>query len=414
MNDRNEAEFEIGVWAIIPARGGSKGIPRKNLAPVGGVSLLGRAIRACVSSNLVTKTIVSTDDHEMATVGEENGAVVIWRPGALASDTSSSESVVRHVLETFAEQDQAPPRFSLLVQCTSPFLSVDDVDAVIDLLQKGTVDSCFTVARSHRFLWKSDPSGMAIPVNHDARKRLPRQSVEPEYVETGAVYGFNTAEFVQESSRFLGRIGMVEVESIRSLEIDDQVDLTVARALHPVVLNEERGCSGIDGLPTVVKAVVFDFDGVMTNNKVTIDENGMESVVANRGDGLGISLLRENTNLLMLVISTETNEVVRKRCTKLNLDCMLGVRAKDAALLEWLRSVHIDPSECIYVGNDGNDIRAMEVVGCAVAPSDAHPSALSQADIVLSRKGGEGAVRELADLLLKYPGTAGLTNNSYR
>jgi YrbI family 3-deoxy-D-manno-octulosonate 8-phosphate phosphatase len=410
MNDRNQIEFAIGAWAIIPARGGSKGILRKNLAPVGGVPLLGRAIRACVSSDFVTKTIVSTDDHEMAMVGEAYGATIVWRPDELASDTSSSESVVHHAIEMFAGQEEPLPQFSLLVQCTSPFVSVEDVDATVGLLGKGTVDSCFTATRSHRFLWKYNSSGTAIAVNHDPGRRLPRQSLEPEYVETGAVYGFNTAEFMRTGNRFFGRIGIIEVENLRALEIDEPVDLDMARAIHPVIFDESRSFAGRNGLPAVVKAVVFDFDGVMTNDKVTVDENGIESVVASRGDGLGISLLREYTSLSMLVISTETNEVVRRRCTKLNLDCMLGVRGKDAALREWLHGINVDPSECVYVGNDTNDIPAMEVVGCSAAPSDAHHSVLSQADMVLSKRGGEGAIRELADLLLRHPGTAGLTN----
>jgi CMP-N-acetylneuraminic acid synthetase len=224
-------ELQGGVWAIIPARGGSKGIPRKNLTPVGGASLLARAVQACISSRSITRTIVSTDDPEIAEVGEGEGATVVWRPPELASDTASSESAVEHAISSLVTGGFPLPRYSLLVQCTSPFLSAGDLDAIVRLLESGDVETCFTAVRSHRFLWKLDSSGAAVAVNHDPSRRLPRQSLRPEFVETGAAYGFVTAGFLEANSRFFGRTGIVEVDSRRAIEIDDSNDLAMARAL---------------------------------------------------------------------------------------------------------------------------------------------------------------------------------------
>ncbi len=158
-------------------------------------------------------------------------------------------------------------------------------------------------------------------------------------------------------------------------------------------------------LPTKVHAVVFDFDGVMTDNRVLVFSDGREAVIADRSDGLGISLLRKKTALYLLVLSTETDPVVKHRCQKLQLEYLSGVEDKLPPLQDWLAPRHVDAKSCVYVGNDVNDASCMQHVGYAVAPADAHRSVLSTVDLVLTRNGGRGAVRELAELLLSHAGT---------
>jgi N-acylneuraminate cytidylyltransferase len=153
-------------------------------------------------------------------------------------------------------------------------------------------------------------------------------------------------------------------------------------------------------LPEIVSLIVFDFDGVMTDNCALIDEDGHEQVVVNRSDGMGISLLRQQTNLSMLVLSTETNTTVAARCNKLGLPFIQGIKDKAGTLKKWLIDHYIDPNHVIYVGNDVNDMPCFSVVGCAIAPADAHPFVREKADLVLQCKGGKGAVREICDLLL--------------
>jgi YrbI family 3-deoxy-D-manno-octulosonate 8-phosphate phosphatase len=154
------------------------------------------------------------------------------------------------------------------------------------------------------------------------------------------------------------------------------------------------------------KLVVLDFDGVLTDNGVWVNEDGTESVRCDRSDGLGLAMLRE-AGVAVLVLSTEQNRVVAARCKKLQLAVEYGVRNKGARLSEILRERGTDPSQVIYLGNDVNDIGCMQLVGTAVVVADAHPQVAGLADVVLSRTGGHGAVRELCDDLLQHAQAAG-------
>ena len=210
--------------AIIPARGGSAGIPRKNLRKVGGVPLIVRAIRACTISHRIDLTVVSTDDPEIAELSRAEGATVITRPAELATGQATSESAVLHALEELRERRCGYPAWTVLVQCTSPFLEGSDLDRLVDVLASGTADSCFLAARSHRFLWRVGSNGAATAVNHDMSRRLLRQELEPEFVEAGAAYGFRTEGFLSNRNRFFGRVVLVELDPARALEIDDPSD----------------------------------------------------------------------------------------------------------------------------------------------------------------------------------------------
>ncbi|MBE0698632.1 MAG: hypothetical protein IH586_17070 [Anaerolineaceae bacterium] len=153
-------------------------------------------------------------------------------------------------------------------------------------------------------------------------------------------------------------------------------------------------------LPEQVELVIFDFDGVMTDNRVWVDQNGSEMVAAYRSDSMGLNQLRK-AGIAAMVISTEINPVVAARCQKMKLPYKQGVDDKAALLKSILAERQIDPGRVIYVGNDINDLPCFPLVACALVVADAQPAALRQADIILSRRGGYGAVRELCDLLLQ-------------
>jgi N-acylneuraminate cytidylyltransferase len=152
-------------------------------------------------------------------------------------------------------------------------------------------------------------------------------------------------------------------------------------------------------LPSQIAAVVFDFDGVMTDNRVITSQDGTESVSCDRSDGLGLAALRK-AGIRLQVISTEVNPVVAARCAKLGIPCIHGEEDKGARLARWMTDEKIDPTQVVYVGNDRNDTKCLELVGCPVAVADAYPEALQRALIVLDQEGGKGAVRELCDLIL--------------
>ena len=148
-----------------------------------------------------------------------------------------------------------------------------------------------------------------------------------------------------------------------------------------------------------VDLVILDFDGVLTDNRVYVFQDGREAVACHRGDGWGIQLLRA-AQIELLILSTETNPVVSERAKKMNVDCLQGCQDKCKAVAQLIADRGLDPDRIVYVGNDTNDVQAMELVGHRVAPADAHVAVRSMATLVTVARGGEGVVRELADIIL--------------
>ena len=148
--------------------------------------------------------------------------------------------------------------------------------------------------------------------------------------------------------------------------------------------------------------IVYDFDGVMTDNKVYVDQHGNEMVQVNRADGLGISEIRK-LGIQQIILSTETNTVVSARAKKLNLFCLQGVDNKAQALTEYCNVHQISLSDVAYVGNDINDLEVMKLVGITFCPADAHVSIKEISQYILESKGGEGVSREILDQLTEIP-----------
>ena len=377
--------------AIIPARGGSKGIPDKNLQHVGGIPLLVRAIHALQLSSRVTAVYVSTDSESIARLATAYGALVIMRPSDLSSDSASSESALLHAIEEINARGQHPTAI-VFAQCTSPFIEPDDVDGVIKLLDNH--DCALTVTENHAFIWRGSPDGSAVGINHNPIERLPRQMLPAEYRETGALYAFNVNGFNSAKHRFFGKIGMFNVPNSRSMEIDEPYDLILANQL-----STTSRITPTENTLRAIKAIIFDFDGVITNNLVHLDENGTETVVCSRSDGMGIQMLRD-AGIQLLILSKERNQVVTSRGRKLEVEVIQGCDNKRERLEGWLTEHNLRPSEVIYMGNDINDYECMEYVGLSVAPADAHPAIAAATMWKMDAKGGYGAVRELADALL--------------
>ncbi|MEU4173153.1 N-acylneuraminate cytidylyltransferase [Streptomyces sp. NPDC026665] len=412
------------VLAVIPARGGSKGVPAKNLLPVGGVPLVARAVRECRAARLVTDVVVSTDDQAIAAAARQAGAEVVLRPAAIAGDTATSEAAVLHALDTHEALHGSPVDVVLLVQCTSPFIVREDVDGVVDAIVTGGADTALTVAPFHGFVWRDgdDEPAAAVAagtghaaveggadvlvadpavsggygVNHDKSFRPRRQDRPQDLLETGAVYAMEATGFREAKHRFFGRTELVRTDPARVLEIDDPHDLARARALAPLFDANRPGT-----LPTAddIDAVVLDFDGTQTDDRVLIDSDGREFVSVHRGDGLGIAALRRS-GLTMLILSTEQNPVVAARARKLKLPVLHGIDRKDLALKQWCEEQGIAPERVLYVGNDVNDLPCFALVGWPVAVASAHDVVRGAARAVTTVPGGDGAIREIASWIL--------------
>lgn len=151
--------------------------------------------------------------------------------------------------------------------------------------------------------------------------------------------------------------------------------------------------------PGAVKLLVFDFDGVLTDNRVLVLEDGREAVMCNRADGLAFDWLRASSVRAMLM-STERNAVVAARARKLQVEVLQAVADKGAAIRAFCREAEIDPAEAMFVGNDVNDLPAMRAVGFPIAVADAHPEVKEAAWRVLRTRGGDGVAREVVEDLL--------------
>lgn len=389
----------VRVVAVIPARAGSKGIPGKNLAPIAGRSLVARAVHAALAAPLVDAVYVSTDGEDIAAEAIAAGAQTIARPAALSGDTASSEEALLHALDVLDERG-VRPEVLLFLQATSPFIDPADLGPAVARVLSGEADVVVAAAPSHAFLWRVGDDGTAIAVNHDAAVRPRRQDRAPEFRETGAFSALRADGFRQARHRFFGRVELADVDPRGAIDIDDPTDLlvatAVAAALDPLLDPTPDPVPAID-----VDAVVTDFDGVHTDDRATVSSDGTETVVVNRRDGMGVRMLRE-AGVPLLILSTETNPVVAARAAKLHVDVLHGVADKAAALRRWSAETGIALDRVAYLGNDVNDLGALDAVGWPVAVADAHPAVLTAARHVLTRRGGDGAVRELADLVLTH------------
>ena len=378
--------------AIIPARSGSKGIADKNVRPFCGVPLLARSIRAARAASSVDRVVVSTDSTHYAGLAKQEGAEVVMRPPELSGDEASSESALLHVLQATG----ADPRWIVFLQCTSPFTRAEDIDCLVAAAEAAGADSGFTAVPSHSFVWRTGGDGSATGVNHDKSVRLRRQERGPEFVENGAVYVMDGKGFARHRHRFFGKTVLSEMPEWTRLEIDSPSDWSAAEAVFMA-----RGGCGAMVLPEHVALVVFDFDGVMTDNRVLVDQDGKESVFCDRGDGMGVERLLA-AGVPTLILSKERNPVVEARAKKLKIPVAQAVDRKSEFLSAWCREKRIDPKNVVYVGNDLNDLECFDLVGCSVAVADAAPEVLAKADIVLARAGGRGAVREICEAVLEH------------
>lgn len=149
-----------------------------------------------------------------------------------------------------------------------------------------------------------------------------------------------------------------------------------------------------------IELIVFDFDGVFTDNSVYVNEEGTESVRCWRSDGLGLERLR-SIGVKLHIISTEINPVVSLRAKKLGLDCIQGSQNKASTIIDICRSYEVAQEKTMFVGNDINDIPAFQAVGISVAVADAYDEISSYVMLRTKKRGGMGAVREICDIVFE-------------
>lgn len=400
-----------GVVAVVPARGGSKSIPRKNLRAFAGHPLLAWSVAAAREAACVDRVLVSTDDPGIRDVAIACGAEAPFlRPAALAGDETPDLPVFAHALDWLEREEGWRPEVVVQLRPTSPVRPRGLVDAAVARL---TGDPGATAVRAVApsgqnpyKMWRPGPPGGAPYLQpllgHPCPEpyNLPRQALPETYWQTGHVDAARRATVVDGGSMTGARVLPLVVAPRYAIDLDTphqwaQAEWAAGQMGDAIV----RPAPAIPDLRRF-RLLVLDFDGVLTDNRVWVGQDGHEAVACDRGDGLGLAALRR-AGFPVAVLSTETNPVVAARCRKLQLPCAQGLDDKGAALRALAAEYDLSLSDIIYVGNDVNDRDCLRLAGLAVVPADAHPDARREAALVLARPGGRGAVRELCDLLLE-------------
>lgn len=223
------SNYKPHVVALILARSGSKGIPKKNLAEIQNTTLLRRSLNTINDCGLFSDVWVSTDDKEIASEAKLGNAKVFHRSAETASDEATSLSAVKE----FSMYNQKVDIFAI-IQCTSPFLTTEYLTRAYKMAVYQKFESVFSVTRSHKLRWKLDSDGQLQPCNFDVSKRPRRQDWDGEYIENGMFY-FVHRRLIVNNKLQGGKLGVVVIPMNRSLEIDTQFDLEAARLLAPLL-----------------------------------------------------------------------------------------------------------------------------------------------------------------------------------
>ncbi|TPW78004.1 acylneuraminate cytidylyltransferase [Schumannella soli] len=441
------------VIAVIPARGGSKGVPGKNLRPVGGVPLVARSVIAALGVEAIDQVVVSTDSVEIADVAREAGASIVERPAEISGDTAGSESALLHALGEVDPRERA--HILVFIQATSPFIDTVALAEAVRRVADGDEDAVFSAVEDWTFLWRVGPAG-AEGLGHDAAVRPRRQDREAAYAETGAFYVMRAPGFRDARHRFFGRVGLALVDPRTAIEIDTEDELEMAEALAAVLDADAPGEAGAalrsaalrgraaavdadlddsvraDGgtpstsalaaaptthaaepaaaptasrfappvTPIPVDAVVADFGEVAVDARVVLCDDLDDYVPADRADGRGVQQLRD-AGVPMLLLSEQVRRVTEARAERTHVDLIHGSDDPAAALLWWAEQNRVELDRVAYLGTTIADLECLRLVGWPVATADAAPEVLAVACVVLDAPQGQGAVRELADRVLE-------------
>lgn len=217
--------------SIIPARGGSKGIKKKNMYPVLGKPLLYWTLKSSLESKSISQTWVTSDDVEILDFAKQNGANIIKRPQSLSKDFCTSESAWSHAIQYISKNGI---NFTEVVglQATSPIRENNDIDKAILHFEKLRADSLFSGCPiTDHLLWKKNLYGKLVPINYNGGERKPRQKIIKKYLENGSIYIFNKDKFNKENIRLFGNIGIYEMNNYKSLQIDELSDVKFCEAV---------------------------------------------------------------------------------------------------------------------------------------------------------------------------------------
>ena len=373
--------------AFIPARGGSKSIPLKNIKPIAGKPLIHWTVEAALGCSKIGKVYLSSDSNEIRAVAErltDPRLEVIERNPSTATDTATTESAMldfssKHTFDNI-----------ILIQPTSPLLTSRQLTEAIDKYERDGVDSLLSVVNQKRFLWKSHSLTHITPINYNPLHRPRRQDFEGFLVENGAFYITNRHSLEKTGCRISGNTAWCVMPDSAYTEIDEPIDWIIVEQL---LIKQQFNN---------IKLLVTDVDGVLTDCGMYYTENSDELKKFHTRDGMAIKLFKEN-GIPTAIITGENTKIVKHRAVKLGIDDVYQGRNKKLSALEELRSKYgLHYSEIAYVGDDIIDIPVLKKVGLSLCPADAVPAVKGVCDIVLKTPGGHGVIREVFELWSPY------------
>ena len=367
------------IAAIIPARGGSKGVPGKNIKRIGGYPLIYWSIQAAKRAQLLDEFYVSTEDSAIAEVARRYGAKVIARPEELARDESTTLDVLRHAISG-KSWDAV-----VVLQPTSPMRDLGTIDGCIRDYLDGGYD---TLATGYECKLS------AYATHNNVR----RQDMKGFFYDDGNVYVIGCQ--VLRQGRWSGdKICRKPLERELNFEIDDETDFFIVDQLLRKRLSERKQAWDLGELLPAIKLLAMDVDGVLTDAGMYYAESADEFKRFNTRDGKGIELIRAK-GIRTALITSEDTELVKRRAAKLKIDHLAqGASDKVAAMDRILSQSGLDYGQVAYIGDDVNDIDLMKKVAL---PITVRGGTRGNRDVALyetSAGGGEGAVREICDLL---------------
>ena len=378
--------------AFIPVRGGSKSIPLKNIKSFCGKPLVCWNIEALEACQQIDEIVVATDSDDIWNTVElrhYKKTILYRRSAENACDTASTESVMLEYIQYAGFVDDT---VFMLVQATSPLTETVHFSEALQMYEKGIYDSVITCVRNYRFFWNEDGTSM----NYDYLHRPRRQEFKGMLMENGAFYINTVGNILQNGNRLGGRIGIYEMPEYTAMEIDEPDDwMILENLMRKHVLSKKNQVD--------VKLFLCDVDGTLTDGGMYYSENGDELKKFNTRDGMGLQLLRES-GIKTGIITSEDTQMVARRAKKLKTDYLYqGKRdgGKLAVAKEICADMGISLEEVAYIGDDINCVELLSQVGFAACPVDACEQVKKIPGIrVMSRKGGEGCVREFCEHML--------------
>lgn len=390
--------------AFIPVRGGSKSIPLKNIQEICGRPLVYWTLDAAVDCQEIDRVYLCTDSPQIrekvvkyiAARGCKEKLLCIDRPAETATDTASTESSMLYFGQTRKDFEHI-----ILIQATSPLLKAEQLSAAITYYEKEKFDSLLSVVRQKKFCWRPEGKGY-VPINYNFYNRPRRQEFDGYLVENGAFYINTRKNLLRDKCRLSGRVGTYEMEEESYFEIDEPSDWLIIESLLA-----RRISAGPDwaGRAKAVKMVLTDCDGVLTDGGMYYSENGDELKRFNTKDGMAVQMLQER-GIRFGIITGERINLVRRRAEKMKADeCWSGIGDKLAVVNQICEKYGLTYGELAYLGDDCNDVAVLKEVGFPCSVPNGMPEARNAAVYVTKTPGGSGALREVAELILRYKET---------